>query len=583
MKKILCASAFLFFCSFVYAAEVALSIEKYSQQKNTIITTDEINEEQIENKNSSQALDLVSSMSGVFVQKTGDAGRSDPVIRGIGDSCRKIAIFIDGKPERMSLFGCGVSQSLLSGNIERIEVIKGPDSVLYGSGALGGVINIITKEPVKPLEGNIEVSAGSFNTQNSKVYLGGKQNKFLYAVSANKVISDGHLTNSQYDASDFYEKLGYILNDGSVLSVEAKQYSGLKHEPNPYPANYWEDYERGSVQANYDKTFSRSSFALRAYTNYGDHQFSDGWHSQDRMSGGILNYNNELTDDNILKTGAELRQQEGKLLAGAPYMVHDGWKMTDWSVFALDKQNFTEKFSGVLGIRYNEDEISGGFFSQRAGIEYEITDMFFSKALYSKGFRAPYLNELYLVPARNSDLKAEEVNNYEISFGAKSADFTFDITGFVMNGGNIIENRSGKLQNTGSYVFKGSEISFDYKFNNNLNAGLSYGYFDAGDNTQGRPGNKIDADAVFKSGKWIFSADSMYIGEYYASNNKIGRLKDFVVINAKVSYEVKEDIRLFVDGQNITNQSYSLFLDRDGGRIMEMPGAAVFFGTQIKF
>jgi len=152
-----------------------------------------------------------------------------------------------------------------------------------------------------------------------------------------------------------------------------------------------------------------------------------------------------------------------------------------------------------------------------------------------------------------------------------------------MNGGNIIENRSGKLQNTGSYVFKGSEISFDYKFNRNLNAGLSYTYFDAGDNTQGRPGNKIDADAVFKSGKWTFSADSMYVGEYYASNNKNGRLKDFVVINAKVSYEVKEDIRLFVDGQNITNKNYSLFLDRDGGRIMEMPGAAVFLGTQIKF
>ncbi|MFA7074186.1 MAG: TonB-dependent receptor [Endomicrobiaceae bacterium] len=583
MKKLFYAVVFLFCFGVVYAADVNLSLEKYSQQKNTIVTTDEVSREEVENSISSQALGLLSPMSGIFVQKTGDNGRNDPVIRGIGDSCRKIAILIDGKPERMALFGCGVSQSLLAGNIDRIEVIKGPDSVLYGSGALGGVINIITKEPVNPLEGSIEVSAGSFNTQNSKVYLGGKQNKFLYAVSANKVISDGHLENAQYDATDFYEKFGYILNDGSVLSVEAKQYSGLKHEPTPYPANYWEDYERGSVQANYDKIFSRSSLAVRAYTDYGDHQFSDGWHSKDRLSGAVLNYNNEITDDNILKTGAEFRQQEGKLLSGASYMVHDGWKISDWSLFALDKQNFTEKLSGVLGVRYNDDEVSGGFFSQRAGIEYEITDVFFSKALYSKGFRAPYLNELYLVPARNSDLKAEEVNNYEISFGAKAEDLAFDITGFVMNGDNIIENSGGKLRNTGSYQFKGSEISLNYVFTRNLNAGLGYTYFDAGDNTQGRPGNKIDADVVFKTGKWTFSADSMYIGEYYSANNKNNRLKDFTVINAKIAYEIKEGVKLFADGQNITNESYSMFLDRDGGRIMEMPGAVISFGTQIKF
>ncbi|MDD5102338.1 MAG: TonB-dependent receptor plug domain-containing protein, partial [Endomicrobiaceae bacterium] len=359
MKKWCYALMFVFGFSSIYGAEINLSLEKYSQQKDTIVTTDEVTEEEIENKNSVQALDLLSSMTGVFVQKTGDAGRSDPVIRGLGDSCRRIAILIDGKPEKMSLFGCGVSQSILSGNVDRIEVIKGPDSVLYGSGALGGVINIITKEPVKQLEGNIDISVGSFNTQNSQLYLGGKQNKFLYAVSANKMVSDGHLENAQYDASDFYEKLGYIFDDDSILSVEAKQYSGLRHEPYPYNPGYWEDYERGSVQLNYDKNFSRSDVAIKAYTNYGDHQFSDGWHSKDRLTGAIVNYNNEITDEDTLKTGAEFRQQEGKLLAGPVYMKHDGWKMSDYSVFALDQHDFTEKLSGVLGARYNEDEISG--------------------------------------------------------------------------------------------------------------------------------------------------------------------------------------------------------------------------------
>ena len=583
MKKFLSVLTLLSICSAVYCSEVTLSLEKNAQKQDTLVTTDEVLSAEIENKNPAQALDLVSQMTGVVLQKTGDTGRTDPVIRGLGDSCRRISILIDGKPEKMSLFGCGVSHSMLAGNIEKIEVVKGPDSVLYGSGALGGAINIITKQPTKPLEGSIDVSAGSFNTQNSGLYLGGIQNNILYAISANKVISDGHLENAQYNASDYYEKLGYIFSDGSVLSVEAKQYFGLKHEPAPYVAGYWENYERGSVQLNYNKNFSRSDLSVKAYTNYGDHKFSDGWHSKDSLSGAMLNYDMELSDNNILKTGTEFRQQEGRLLAGPVYMVHDGWKISDISVFALDKHNFTEKLSGVAGLRYSSDEISGNVFAPRAGIEYHITEIISTKVLYSKGFRAPYLNELYLVPARNKDLKAEEVNNYEIGLSAKSYDFNFDITGFIMNGDNIIENKGGKLQNTGKYEFKGCELGAGYVFNKYFNAGLGYTYFDAGINTQGRPGNKIDGNINVKIKKFALNTTGMYIGEYYAGNNKQNKLDNFTVLNARLSYDVNETVKLFVEGQNLTNQKYYMFLDRDGGRIMEMPCATFTVGTKVKF
>lgn len=583
MKKFLIISVLVCFYCTVYGAELNLSLEKTAQKHNMLVTTDEITPEEIENKNSAQALELLSQMTGVVVQKTGDAGRTDPVIRGLGDSCRRITILINGKPEKMSLFGCGVSHSLLSANIEKIEVVKGPDSVLYGSGALGGTINIITKQPAKPLEGSIDVSAGSFNTQNSSLYFAGIQSNIIYAVCANKIITDGHLANAKYNASDYYEKLGYVFNDGSVLSVEAKQYFGLKHEPAPYVAGYWENYERGSVQLNYDKTFSVSNLSVKAYTNYGDHKFSDGWHSKDSLTGAMLNYDMELSDKNILKTGTEFRQQEGRLLAGPIYMVHNGWKISDVSVFVLDKHNFTDKLSGVLGARYGNDEISGSFFAPRAGVEYQINETISTKALYSKGFRSPYLNELYLVPSRNKDLKAEEVHNYEIGLSAKSYDFNFDITAFIMNGDNIIENNGGKLQNTGKYEFKGCELGLGYAFNKYLKAGLGYTYFDAGINTQGRPGNKIDGDVNFKIDKFTLNTTAMYIGEYYAGNNKQNKLDDFTVLNARLSYEVNETVKLFVEGQNLTNQKYYMFLDRDGGKIMEMPCTTFTVGTKVKF
>ncbi|MDD5022508.1 MAG: TonB-dependent receptor, partial [Endomicrobiaceae bacterium] len=122
-----------------------------------------------------------------------------------------------------------------------------------------------------------------------------------------------------------------------------------------------------------------------------------------------------------------------------------------------------------------------------------------------------------------------------------------------------------------------------YVFNKYLNAGAGYTYLDADKNTQGRPGNKIDGDVNFKIDKFTFNTSAMYIGEYYAGNNKQNKLDDFTVLNARLSYDVNETVKLFVEGQNITNQKYYMFLDRDGGRIMEMPCATFSVGTKVRF
>ena len=77
----------------------------------------------------------------------------------------------------------------------------------------------------------------------------------------------------------------------------------------------------------------------------------------------------------------------------------------------------------------------------------------------------------------------------------------------------------------------------------------------------------------------------MYVGNYYSQDKNAERLSDFAVVSAKLSYEVTDNIKLFVDGENLTNQEYEIFLDRDADNypITKMPGAAVYFGTQIKF
>ncbi len=89
----------------------------------------------------------------------------------------------------------------------------------------------------------------------------------------------------------------------------------------------------------------------------------------------------------------------------------------------------------------------------------------------------------------------------------------------------------------------------------------------------------------FKVSKWSLLLGETYVGKYYAGDNKENRLDNYALLNARLTYEVNENIKLYVNGQNLTNKNYKIFIDiqTDGYPIMQMPGAAVYFGTQIKF
>ena len=94
-------------------------------------------------KNSST--DLAGILPGVFIMRTGNFGRSDVSIRGLGSSGRQSLVLMEGRPERMALFDCTVTQSFPLHDVERVEVVKGASSTMYGSGAMGGVMNVIPR------------------------------------------------------------------------------------------------------------------------------------------------------------------------------------------------------------------------------------------------------------------------------------------------------------------------------------------------------------------------------------------------------------------------------------------------------
>ncbi|MDR2192036.1 MAG: TonB-dependent receptor [Endomicrobium sp.] len=609
MRKIFTAMACVaLFAVAAYCQTAFLSLEK-TADKNDFTSQITVGEKEIENKNSPAALNLTESAAGVFVSKAASGIKSDLSIRGLGDSFRRIGLFVDGRPEKVSLYGCGVSQTLLSGNVSSVEIVKTADSVLYGSDGFGGLINIITKKPKSALEGEFGFSFGSFNAQNYNAYLGGQTEKIIYLVSLNKASSDGFVENSGYNASDSYVRIGYKIDEESEITITEKSFFGTEYEPaaktifgSTVAASVY-DFQRNAADIRYTKNSSDFKIDLLAFADNGRHKFSTGFESKDYYYGINAHFENRLFQGNILKYGAEYRYSQAEVLsAGA-----GEWKKNEAALFVLDEYKILNRLTFIAGTRYNYDEAAGSDFAARAGFLYEITQFLNVKGGYSRGFRAPYINELYSVPPRNPNLKSETQDVYEIGVNSKYLGVDFDAAAFMLKGGNYIQEvfisptrtPPVEFQNSGKYEFKGFEISMKGNILYNLNVYAGYAYLDTGDLKEGssknqitRPAAKHKADLLlnYETGRFNFSLGAMFVFDYYGvyasntSNATVVKLKDFNVFNAKITFNAGQGVSFFAAADNFTNEKYEMYIVSFGeNRIYEMPGATVSAGVKYSF
>jgi len=569
-----------------YAAEVRFSLERKIESapfwregtEKQSASVSVVTKEDIDGSNAKQTTDILGDLPGIFIRKTGDFGRADVDIRGIGDSGRQLGIFIDGRPDKMGLFGCSVTHTLPLNNVERIEVIRGPESVLYGSEAFGGVVNIITRKAFKSFEGGLLASYGTDNTQEYRLQNGGKHGKFDYFVSVDKRSSDGNLPNSEYKATDFSTQFGYVLTPDSEISLSAKYFTGTKHEPSPATVA-WNDYNRGALDLTYKLNAGIFQNSLKVYRGYGEHVFSDGFHSKDHTDGAMLHSKATLAENNDLSFGLDTRYQYADVLHTAPASMIRDYHKYEYGLYASDEHTLFKKLTLNGGLRYNRDQFAGEVWVPRFGAVYKALEGTILRGVWSKGFRAPQLNDLYLW-AGNKDLKPEKVTNTEFGVRQKVGEpVELDVSWFVMKGSDLIQTVSGKKRNIGDFEFKGAETMLTAKLSDSFNGQINYTYFDPGLKTTGRPKDKAGASLKYTQGRMNAALSGNYVGRYYAGDNFTIRLKNYFLLALKSDYKISEGLSVFAAVDNITNKMYQVYYDA----AYTMPGRTVTGGINYTF
>jgi outer membrane cobalamin receptor len=367
-----------------------------------------------------------------------------------GSSASQVLVMIDGRPVNSITYGSADLSEIPLDHVERIEIVEGPTSHLYGANAMGGVINVITKNPPAQPSFNAGVSYGSLNTQTVQAEHGQTLGRFGYLVTAGYKSSDGYRDNSKYEGSDFSSKLTYQLLDRLSLSLLTTFHQDGLGVPGPKPAAgsspTFGNSQVTSLFDHQDDTLFNNTLQLqwepldslqvhwKAYQDYSELLYrqrymgvlsaieeNDAYRAN--IYGSTLDVRWAFNQDNKLTMGTDIRKEdlEGELKSRdltTSQITPTSWSPdnTIWGLFAQEHWQVLPWLRLIGGLRYDNTSRYGSALSPDLGLIYSPLERTHIKLHYGQAFRPPTFNDLFYPGSGNAQLSPEKGTSYEINF-----------------------------------------------------------------------------------------------------------------------------------------------------------------------
>ena len=630
MKKILFTVLFLGGLVSLRAEEVpdSLSVQKKVTIEEVVVTgtrneTDVrhlpmtvsvVNREQIEYRNDPSLLPLLTEyIPGLFTTSRGLMGygvsggaAGGMSLRGIGGVPQEglpttgMLVLIDGHPQYMGLMGHPISDAYQSLLAERVEVLRGPASVLYGSNAMGGVINIVTRKMQQDgIRTHANVGYGSYNTLQSEVTNRVRKGRFTSIVSGSYNRTDGHRKDMEFEQYGGYAKFGYEISDAwnvwADVNLTHFDASNPGEISNPLLDND-QRITRGMTSFALANHYAKTSGALSFFYNWGKHWINDGYHlggdpldyrfhSRDRMLGVSWYQSVQLFEGNRLTVGFDYFHFGGeawnKTLAGERDTQAD--KTQDDVAGYIDfRQNLGDWLTFDVGLRVDHHSQVGTEWVPQVGFSFHLPENSEVKLMASKGFRYPTIREMYMFRPANPDLKPERLWSYELSFAQRLLDgrLSYGVNVFYIDGENLImrmpiDGRPLNV-NTGKIENAGVEAQVAYRIVPAWSVDANYSYLHMDNPVLASPEHKLYVGTAFSKGRWNVSTGLQYVAGLYKELDP-EETEDFLLWNVRGSFRVLDGFDVWVKGENLLAQRYEI----NAG--FPMPKATVMAGVNIKF
>lgn len=581
-----------------------------------------ISAEELEKQKATSLADALRNVPGLLIQhQRGPGGMTSIKIRGLDSEYTQI--LIDGLPVRDPSDPQGTAvefmDDILIEHIERIEIVRGSSSTLYGSDSVGGTINIITKKGTETPELFVSFEGGSMSTYQEVAGIRGMLGSVNYSLTGKRMDSEGIDDHDEYNETAVSGRFGIDLRQNLSLTMQLKYLDSkidlndspgilddvfIKDQDDPDDTREKTLFNSGVVLShelseNIDYTLKIGYVDVQREFTFGPEGNEFGFGSDTTYSGNTLNaeaqVNYSLHDTNLLTVGYEYEGEEFKQELGdrkdTPAATRHAVYVQD-SLFVLD-----ETLDIVPGIRYMNHDQAGDRIDWEVSASYMVGES--GVRLHGHvgtGFRAPSLYELYgasvfgtdLFEFGNKDLEPEESLGWDIGVELKAFEekLHFDMTYFSNTFDEIISFEDVGYENVDGGESKGIEVEAAWRVTDDLAVTGSYTYADTedanGEKFFGVPEYEmglhlnytflekfnLDLAMTVKGDEDIPLFDSMIYMSRRCRND------GSTTVDVALGYKVNKHFNVWTRIENLLDKEYTV-----GG--YEAPGASFFGG--IKF
>lgn len=547
-----------------------------------------ITKEELQNKGVRTLADALTGVSGVNIQSYGGMGqKAVPFILGTD----RVVVLVDGKrmnlPQGIGVGSGGVDLNtiILGDNVERIEVVHGGASTLYGADAVGGVINIITKKGQRSTKTTTTVSGGNYGGRHYALNTGGQDKNIHWQLFGEQNSSDGQRLNSAYKNKNVSFRFDQDLAEHASLTFTYDYYGSHAGLPGSlaWPsASDYQDILRHNWSLGYTKERMNGNRILRYYDNeqiYSGENYGSFRH-QNTVRAFEYQDSTKLDAANLLTWGGEWRKDK-VVSTGEGNTPHDNITR---AVYIQDQYNFNPNVKMTFGLRRDDNSVYGTHWLPQVAYLYQINHDTTYFANWAKVFKAPKFDDLYgddgWGNTGNPNLKPETGWTAETGVKKKLSStsemtisvFKRDITDAI----RWIEAADYTFhpQNIDCLKTNGLNVNLTTKLSPVTTADFGYTYMDSRDqnnNDIGDPRHSFHINLSIRNGKISQNILGTYQDE---SGNTFSRVSSRFLVDTNTTYALDKDTALFLKVNNLFNKKYQDVKDYPAD------GRTVLFGVK---
>lgn len=581
--------------------EVVVTASRTPQARENVIgDVTVIDRAEIERMGTGSMTDLLRLQPGVQISTNGGAGTSSSVYLR-GTNADHVVVLIDGLRINSSTSGTTSFENIPLGQIEKIEILRGPASSLYGADAIGGVIQIFTRKNLsgKPLI-NAAVGLGSYHTKTAEFGINGGTNALKYGVNVSSLDTDSFSAKRVRRGKDSDDDSYRNLSTSAFVELElAKGHTwGLQ---------FFESKGHNEYDSNFE---NYSEQTLQSYAFTSKNQFTDFWYSSFKLGMGVddldshakPNTNAVITNKSYNPTGITRYkteqqqltwQNDFKLPVGTLTLAYDRLEQVANSnpgprqklkkernndgflaSYLLNHDNHTFQTS----LREDHNTQFGTYTTGGVGYGYRITPTWRTNISYGTAFKAPTFNQLYYPKGvsstyfGNPDLQPEKSRNREASIRYENNRYALGITMFDNNIDNLIVN-GAPVKNVNQATIQGATVDGSWHITDALtlagNFTLQSPRDDNSDQLLVRRGNRYGTmNLLHTSGSMQWGTEITGSSTRYNDLENKFKMNGYMLVNLTANYTISPEWKLEMRANNILDKNYVLSTTKSAATIL---------------